>query len=69
MLPQQKNEIIYLSMLVITSIFVGYIFDQILLFITLSLFAYIFFMLKNLFKLHNWISDRKAELPDAQGYC
>ena len=68
MLPQQKNEIIYLSMLVITSIFVGYIFDQILLFITLSLFAYIFFMLKNLFKLHNWISDRKAELPDAQGY-
>ena len=68
MLPQQKNEIIYLSMLVITSIFVGYVFDQILIFITLSLFAYIFFMLKNLFKLHNWISDRKKELPDAQGY-
>ena len=68
MLPQQKNEITYLSMIVITSIFVGYVFDQILLFITLSLFAYIFFMLKNLFKLHNWISDRKKELPDAQGY-
>jgi len=68
MLPQQKNEITSLSMIVITSIFVGYIFDQILLFIILALFSYIFFMLKNLFKLHNWMSDRKKELPDAQGY-
>lgn len=68
MLPQQKNEITYLSMIVITSIFVGYVFDQIILFIMLALFGYIFFMLKNLFKLHNWISDRKKELPDAHGY-
>ena len=68
MLPQQKNEITFLSMIVITSIFVGYVFDQILLFVTLTLFVYIFFMLKNLFKLHNWMSDRKQELPDAQGY-
>lgn len=68
MLPQQKNEITSLSMIVISSIFVGYLFDQILLFIILALFAYIFFMLKNLFKLHNWMSDRKKELPDAQGY-
>jgi len=68
MLPQQKNEITSLSMIVISSIFVGYIFDQILLFIILALFFYIFFMLKNLFKLHNWMSDRKKELPDAQGY-
>ncbi len=68
MLPQQKNEITYLSMIIITSIFVGYVFNQILLFVTLTLLAYIFFMLKNLFKLHNWISDRKKELPDAQGY-
>jgi two-component system phosphate regulon sensor histidine kinase PhoR len=55
-------------MIVITSIFVGYVFDQIILFIMLALFGYIFFMLKNLFKLHNWISDRKKELPDAHGY-
>ena len=68
MLAQQKNEITYLSMIVITSSFVGYVFDQILLFISLSLFTYIFFMLKNLFKLHDWISDRKEELPDAKGY-
>ncbi len=68
MLPQQKNEITYLSMIIITSIFVGYVFNQTLLFVTLTLLAYIFFMLKNLFKLHNWISDRKKELPDAQGY-
>jgi len=68
MLPQQKNEITYLSMIVITSIFVGYVFDQTLLFVVVALFFYIFFMLKNLFKLHNWISDRKKELPDAQGY-
>ena len=68
MLAQQKNEITYLSMIIITSSFAGYVFDQILLFITLSLIAYIFFMLKNLFKLHDWISDRKEELPDAQGY-
>ena len=68
MLEQQKNEITYLSMLVITSIFIGYIFDQTLLFITLALFGYIFFMLKNLFKLHNWMSDRKKILPEAPGY-
>lgn len=68
MLEQQKNEITYLSMLVITSIFVGYIFDQTLLFITLALLGYIFFMLKNLFKLHNWMSNRKKELPEASGY-
>ena len=68
MLPQQKNEITYLSMIVITSIFVGYAFDQISLFITLALSGYIFFMLKNLFKLHNWMSNRKKELPEAQGY-
>lgn len=68
MLPQQKNEITYLSMVIITSIFVGYVFDQISLFITLALSGYIFFMLKNLFKLHNWMSNRKKELPEAQGY-
>ena len=68
MLPQQKNEITYLSMIIITSIFVGYIFDEILLFITLSLLGYIFFMLRNLFKFHNWVADRDKELPDAQGY-
>jgi len=68
MLPQQKNEITYLSMIVISSIFVGYIFDEILLFITLSLLGYIFFMLRNLFKFHNWVADRGKELPDARGY-
>ena len=68
MLPQQKNEITYLSMIIITSIFVGYMFNEILLFITLSLLGYIFFMLRNLFKFHNWVADRDKELPDAQGY-
>lgn len=68
MLAQQKNEITYLSMIVVTSIFIGYIFDEILLFITLSLLGYIFFMLRNLFKFHNWVADREKELPDAQGY-
>ena len=68
MLPQQKNEITYLSMVVITSIFVGYVFDQISLFVILALFGYIFFMLKNLFKLHNWMANRKTELPEAEGY-
>ena len=68
MLPQQKNEITYLIMIVISSVFVGYLFDEILLFITLSLLGYIFFMLRNLFKFHNWVADRDKELPDAQGY-
>lgn len=68
MLEQQKNEITYLSMLIISSVFIGYLFDQIVLFIAISLSGYIFFMLKNLFKLHNWMADRKKELPDAHGY-
>ena len=68
MLEQQKNEITYLIMLIISSVFIGYLFDQIILFVALALSGYIFFMLKNLFKLHNWMADRKKELPDAHGY-
>jgi len=68
MLPQQKNEITSLFIIIATSALLGSFFGHIFLFIAIALFIYIIFMLRNIFKLHNWLLNRKKSLPDAQGY-
>lgn len=68
MAPLQKREITILSGIVAGSALVGALFNQTLLFVALALFLYIFFMLRNVFKLHDWLIDKKSDLPDAQGY-
>lgn len=68
MSPQQKHEITTLLLLIASSALIGALFNQSLLFITIVLFIYIIFMLRNIFKLHDWLLEQKKELPDAQGY-
>jgi len=68
MSPQQKHEITSLLSIITASALIGAFFDNTLFFIALALFIYILFMLRNVFKLHNWLLDRKKDLPDAQGY-
>ncbi|MFK5913028.1 MAG: phosphate regulon sensor histidine kinase PhoR [Woeseiaceae bacterium] len=68
MSPQQKNEITSLLGIIAISALIGFIFDQVFLFIAVALFIYIFFMLRNVFRLHKWLLNRKKNLPDAQGY-
>lgn len=68
MSPQQKSEIITLLVVIAASAFTGALFNQTTLFISLALFTYILFMLRNVFKLHDYLLDRKKDLPDAKGY-
>lgn len=68
MSPQQKNEIISLLTVSVVSILIGLFFEQTFFFLSVGLFVYILFMLRNVFRLHNWLLDRKKVLPDAQGY-
>lgn len=68
MSPQQKNEITSLLFIIAASASVGAVFNEATLFVAVALFIYIFFMLRNIFKLHNWLLNRKKDLPDAQGY-
>ena len=66
--PQQKKEITSLISIIIAAGLVGALFNQTFLFISLALLAYIFFMMRNVFKLQNWLADQKKGLPDAWGY-
>lgn len=68
MSPQQQREITTLLVLIATSAAIGALFHKSLLFVTIVLFIYIIFMLRNVFKLHDWLLEQKNELPDAQGY-
>ncbi len=68
MSPHQKNEISSLLGLIAVSALIGVLFNQTLLFISVTLLTYIIFMLRNIFKLQDWLVDQKKELPDAWGY-
>ena len=65
---QQKSVILSLVVVIAISGFIGSLFDETSLFIAVSLFVYILYMWRNLFKLHDWLQDRKKDLPDAPGY-
>ena len=68
MSPHQKNEITSLLGIITASALTGALFNQTFLFVTLALFAYIVFMLRNAFKLQDWLTEHKKDLPDAWGY-
>ena len=68
MSPHQKNEITSLLGIIAASALIGAVFSQTLLFVTLALFTYIAFMLRNTFKLQDWLAEQKKDLPDAWGY-
>ena len=67
MSPHQKNEITSLLGIIVASALIGALFNQTLLFVALALFTYIIFMLRNAFKLQDWL-EQKKDLPDAWGY-
>ena len=68
MSPQQKSEIVTLLGVIAASAFIGAIVNETTLFVSLALFTYIIFMLRNVFKLHDYLLNQKEELPDAKGY-
>lgn len=65
---QQKRVITSLLAIISASALIGALFNKSLLFTTIALLIYIIFMLRNLFKLHNWLLEQKSELPDSPGY-
>lgn len=65
---KKKREITTLFSLIVVSGLIGAIFDKSLLFIAITLLTYIIFMLRNVFKLHDWLTAQRKELPDAHGY-
>ncbi len=67
MSPHQKSEITSLLSIIAASAVSGAFFNQSLLFVALALFTYIIFMLRNAFKLQDWL-EQKKDLPDAWGY-
>ncbi len=67
MSPHQKNEITSLLGIIVAGALIGALFNQTLLFVALALFTYIIFMLRNAFKLQDWL-EQKKDLPDAWGY-
>ncbi len=68
MLPQQKYEVAILLGIIAASALAGALINQTLLAVSLALFTYIIFMLRNLFKLQDWLVEQKTDLPDANGY-
>ncbi|MCK4863921.1 MAG: phosphate regulon sensor histidine kinase PhoR [Gammaproteobacteria bacterium] len=68
MSPQQKRAVTSLIGIIATSALIGALFNQTPLFISLTLLIYILFMLRNIFKLHDWLLEQKKDLPDALGY-
>jgi len=68
MSPHQKQEISSLLIIIASSALIGSLFDLTFIFIATALFVYIIFMLRNAFKLQNWLVNQKKSLPDAWGY-
>ena len=68
MSPHQKQEITSLLGIITASAVTGALFGQTFLFVALALFIYIVFMLRNAFKLQNWLTKQNKHLPDAWGY-
>jgi two-component system phosphate regulon sensor histidine kinase PhoR len=68
MSPLQQREITNLFVICILSALLGLLFDLTFLFVAISLLIYIAFMLRNIFKLHDWLLERQNALPEARGY-
>ena len=68
--PQHQNEIWLLIVITtLAGVVGGIVFDQAGLSVGIALLIYIGFTLRNVFKLHSWLINRKgADLPEAQGF-
>lgn len=68
--PQYRNEVwLLVVMTTLAGILGGLLFDKALWFIAISLFIYLVITLRNIYKLHFWLSNRnETELPEASGF-
>lgn len=66
--PHQQRALVTLLIYVAIAASIGALFNQAILFIAITLFAYTIYQLKNLFQLHNWLLNRSQKSPDAPGY-
>ena len=66
--PQQRGELIKLSIYLVLAAGIGALFNQSLLFLVITLLGYAIYQLRNMFQLHNWLLSGYQEPPDAQGY-
>ena len=68
--PQHQNEIwLLIAITALSGILGGILFDQAMLCVAITLLIYIAFTLRNIFKLHFWLLNRKeTDLPEAQGF-
>lgn len=68
MSPLQKSEITTVLIIIAISAVIGSVFNLTLLFVSLALFVYIILMLRNTFKLHDWLTNPHSSLPEASGF-
>jgi two-component system phosphate regulon sensor histidine kinase PhoR len=66
--PHQQKALVTLLIYVAIAAGVGSIFDLTLLFVSITLFIYTIYQLRNLFHLHNWLLNRSQHPPDSKGY-
>ncbi|MEJ2140977.1 MAG: phosphate regulon sensor histidine kinase PhoR [Gammaproteobacteria bacterium] len=66
--PHQQKALITLLVYVAIAAGIGALFNYTLLFVCITLFAYVIYQLKHLFQLHNWLLNRSQNPPDARGY-
>ena len=68
--PQHQNEIWLLIVITtLSGVFGSILFDQAMLCVAISLLIYIVYTLRNIFKLHFWLLNRKeSELPESKGF-
>ena len=65
---QQHREIWQLIIIIGLSALIGMIFGRPFVFVSTVLLIYVFFTLRNIFRLQNWLLKRKkGHLPDVQG--
>ena len=66
--PQQQRELFKFITYLAVAAGVGALFGYTLFFLTLTLFAYALYQLRNMFQLHSWLLGSSKEPPDAKGY-
>lgn len=66
--PHQQKALVTFFIYVAIAAGIGSLFDLTLLFVSITLFFYTLYQLRNLFHLHNWLLNRTQQPPDARGY-
>lgn len=66
--PQQQRELLRLVLYIMVAAGTGSLFGYTLLFVVITLAAYLLYQLQNQFQLHDWLLNRSENPPEAHGY-